>query len=435
MATFETNHTFRNWADTLSFKPERYCQPDNEAEVVSIVKDALAHGGRIRTTGAGHSWSHFVVTDKTLLQLDKLNDALIADVPNLRYTVQGGVRLKNLIGMLGKVNLGLKNIGSITEQSIAGATATGTHGTGIRLKNLSTSIVGMHLVTGTGDVLKITETDTDLLNAARVNIGALGIVTQVTLACVPHYELENTTYFCKFDTVIDKLDQLNQENERFLLWWLVAPFGPKDNVVVVTMNPPGTSVGLLGQAAVAVAGGSGQGPLPMDTNDVLNVLSKLLPQPAPFQKLLTRKGKWNEMLTIPLIPVFHREFEYAIPAERTAEALRGLRAIFEEGDVSTTLPVEVRYVAKDDSLLSPARGRDVCYIGVSTQPNANEVYSRVEPLMKDLGGRPHWGKHFSLRRSEVEAMYPDSLDTFRKLRKQLDPKGVFANTLVKEFFD
>jgi FAD/FMN-containing dehydrogenase len=435
MATFETNHTFRNWAETLNFKPERYCQPDNEAEVVTIVKDVLANGGRIRTTGAGHSWSHFVVTDKTLLQLDKLNDALIADVPNLRYTVQGGVRLKHLIGMLEQVGLGLKNIGSITEQSIAGATATGTHGTGIRLGNLSTSIVGMHIVTGTGDVLKITETDTDLLNAARVSIGALGIVTEVTLACVPHYQLENTTYFCKFDTVIDKLDQLNQENERFLLWWLVAPFGPKDNVVVVTMNPPGTPAGLLGQATVAATGPGAPGRLPMDTNDVLNVLSRLFPQPTPFQKFLTQKGKWNQMLTIPLIPVFHREFEYAIPAERTTEALLGLRTIFEEGDISTTLPVEVRYVAKDESLLSPSRGRDVCYIGIATQPNANEVYSRVEPLMKDLGGRPHWGKHFSLRRSEVEAMYPDSFDKFRKLRKELDPKGVFANSLVKEFFD
>jgi len=434
MATFETNHTFRNWANTLNFKPERFCQPETEAEVVDLVKDALATGGRIRTTGAGHSWAQFVVTDKTLLQLDKLNNALIADVLNHRFTVQAGVRLKDLIEMLALDGLALKNIGSITEQSIAGATCTGTHGTGIRFGNLSTSIVGMNLVTGTGQILSITEADTDLLDAARVSIGALGIVTQVTLQCVPLYELENTTYFCKFDDVIDKLDILNQENQRFLLWWLVAPIGPKDNVIVVTMNPPGTPAGLLGQAGNAVSGSAGQGALSMDTNDLLNVLSKLFPT-KPFNKFLTRKGRWDQMITIPLLPVFHREFEYAIPAEKTPEALRGLRTIFEEGDMATTLPVEVRYVAKDQSLLSPARGRDTCYIGVSTQPNANEVYSRVEPLMKDLGGRPHWGKHFSLRRSEVEAMYPDSLDKFRDIRKQLDPKGVFSNSLIHEFFD
>ena len=117
------------------------------------------------------------------------------------------------------------------------------------------------------------------------------------------------------------------------------------------------------------------------------------------------------------------------------EALRLLRGIFDEGDISTTLPVEVRFVTADQSLLSPAHGRNVCYIGVSTQPNANEVYSRVEPILKDFGGRPHWGKHFSLRRSEVEAMYPDSYDKFRNIRKELDPKGVFTNTLLQQFFD
>jgi len=433
MLTFETNHTFRNWAGTLSFKPERFCQPETEAEVVDLVKDAASKGGRIRTTGAGHSWAQFVVTDRTLLQLDKLRKALVADITKQRFTVQAGVRLKDLIEMLALDGLALRNMGSITEQSIAGAISTGTHGTGIRFGNIPTSIVGMNLVTGTGDVLKITETDTDLLNAARVSIGALGIITQVTIQCVPLYDLENTTYFCKFDDVVDRLDVLNKENERFLLWWLLAPIGPKDNVVIVTMNPPGTPAGLLGQAGT-IPGSAAQGPLPMDTNDLVNLLSKLLPTKT-FNKFLTRKGRYDKMLTIPLIPVFHREMEYAIPADKAPEALRGLRTIFEEGDFATTLPVEVRYVAKDQSLLSPARGRDVCYIGVSTQPNANEIYSRIEPLMKDLGGRPHWGKHFSLRRSEVEAMYGDSLYQFRKLRKQLDPKGVFSNSLVRDFFD
>ena len=123
-------------------------------------------------------------------------------------------------------------------------------------------------------------------------------------------------------------------------------------------------------------------------------------------------------ITLPLLPVFHREFEYPVPAERAGEALRELRRIVEEADIATTLPIEVRYVAADDILLSPSRGRNVCYIGVSTQPNANEVYGRIEPVMKDLQGRPHWGKHFSLRRSEVEAMYPDSYDKFRKMGEE-----------------
>jgi FAD/FMN-containing dehydrogenase len=141
------------------------------------------------------------------------------------------------------------------------------------------------------------------------------------------------------------------------------------------------------------------------------------------------------MLTIPLLPVLHRELEYAIPAENASPVLKRLKQIFDEGDVSTTLPVEVRFVAKDGSLLSPAHGQDVCYIGVATQPNANEIYARVEPIMKEFGGRPHWGKHFSLTRAEVEAMYPDTYEKFRTFRQQLDPRGVFSNTLLRQLFD
>jgi FAD/FMN-containing dehydrogenase len=154
----KSNYTFENWAHTVKFKPERFCEPSTEAEVVEIVKDAVAKGGTIRTQGAGHSWSGFIVTDKTLLQLDKLNKGLIADVLHHRYTVQAGIRLKNLIKNLAFDGLALKNLGSVAEQSIAGAISTGTHGTGLGLGNLSSFIVGMKLVTGTGDVLTIKDT-------------------------------------------------------------------------------------------------------------------------------------------------------------------------------------------------------------------------------------------------------------------------------------
>ena len=434
MPEYRTNHTFENWAHTLKFKPERFFQPRTEEEVVEVVKDAIARRHKVRTYGGGHSWSHFVVTDQTLIQLDKLNEPRIADVTKHRYTIQAGVRLKDLIKILRLAGLGMKNLGSITEQSIAGAISTGTHGTGRRLQNISASIVGMKLVTGTGEVKTIKESDTDLLNAARVSVGALGIVTEVTIECVPIYDLEYSAYWCKFDDVIDKFDILNEENHRFLVWWLVSPIGPKNQCIVVTMNPPGTPAGLLGEAGNVPQGAADRDPLPMDTNDVLSIVMSCFPTRS-FQRFLHHTGRYDQVLTIPLLPVLHREFEYAVPAENASEALKALRTIIEEADISTTLPVEVRFVAKDNSWLSPAQGRDVCYIGVSTQPNANEVYARVEPIMKDLGGRPHWGKHFSLTRKEVEGMYPDTIEQFRNLRKEWDPNGIFGNTLIRQFFD
>src|SRR5688572_20341000 len=283
MGDCKTNYTFENWAHTLKFKPERFCEPANEARVIEIVKEAFAKDSRVRTYGAGHSWAHLVVTDKTLLQLDKLNKPLITDIPKLRFTVQAGIRIKDLLKKLALVGLGMRNLGSITEQSIAGAISTGTHGTGVRIGNISSSIVGMKLVTGTGDVLTITENDTELLDAARVSLGALGIITEVTIQCVPMYDLEYSAYFAKFDDVIDKFDILNQQNERILVWWLTAPIGPKDNVIIVTMNPPGTPPGILGQAGTSIGSNNA---LPMDTNDLLSTVLKLLPHGGPFHRFM-----------------------------------------------------------------------------------------------------------------------------------------------------
>jgi FAD/FMN-containing dehydrogenase len=428
------NHTFENWAHTLRFKPAQFCQPESEADVIAIVKDALTKGGTVRTQGTGHTWANFVVTDGTLVQLDKMNKGLTADVLNHRYTVQAGIRITDLIENLAGDGLAMKNLGSITAQSIAGAISTGTHGTGLRIGNLSSMIVGMKLVTGTGDVLTIKESDTDLLDAARVSIGLLGIITEVTIDCVPLYDLDYAAYLCRFDDVVDNLDTLMRENVRVLVWWLATPVGSRDNVIVLTNNPPGTPPGMLGEAAGLPGGARDRGPLGMDTNDLLSLILGLAPS-GRFHPILRRKGRYDQMLTLPLLPVFHRECEYALPVEQTSAAFKMLKRVFDECEVSTTLPVEVRFVAKDNSLLSPARGRDTCYIGINTELNANEANARAEPIFKEFGGRPHWGKHFTLRRSEIEAMYPDSYDKFRQIRKQLDPKGVFSNTLVRQLFD
>jgi FAD/FMN-containing dehydrogenase len=281
----------------------------------------------------------------------------------------------------------------------------------------------MRLVTGTGDVLAITAKDTDLLRAARVNLGALGIVTEVTLQCVADYDLVYTAYACSFSDALAKIDDLNKTNTRVRLWWLVPPIGPKDLVLITTMNPPdpGTSPddGL---------------PFPMDIVGLFSMIGDFLggkPDCSPF---LQFQGHYDDILTIPLLPVLHRECEYAIPVEHTVEALQALKRIVDEENLSLTLPIEIRFVRGDDTLLSPANGRDVCYIGAATQPNAIEVFERVEPIMRSFGGRPHWGKCYSLTRDDLQRMYPDSYETFNKLRAELDPHGVFSNELLRRLF-
>jgi FAD/FMN-containing dehydrogenase len=416
-----SNFTFRNWGQSITCKPEKYCQPDTENDVVQIVQQAIVQNKRVRIVGAGHSWAPLVLTRDYLINLDKLTRYLQVVLPGGKVKVEAGFRLKNLIGRLREDNLGLKNIGSITEQSIAGAISTGTHGTGLTFGSIGTQIISVQLVSGTGDLVTITDADPDHLNAVRLNLGALGIITQMTIQCVPDYDLEFAACWCKFNDIVDQMETLAQTNTRVKFWWLIPPIGDKDNVIMTTENPVGA----------ATPASSAEG-LPMDTIGILdNLGNATVSETHPFLKYT---GKYDQVLTIPLLPILHRECEYAIPTGNTAEALRAFKRQVDEGNLSLTLPVEVRFVAKDDALLSPASQQAVSYIGVATQPNANEVIQRFEPIMKRLGGRPHWGKCFSLTRVEAEAMYPN-YEKFRTIRNELDPNGVFSNEFLKYFFD
>ena len=435
------NHTFENWAKTIKFKPKSFCEPKTEQDVVDIVNAARAARTCVRVQGAdrSHSWSQFTVTNDTLLSLDKLNKPLIADILNKRYTVQAGMRIKDLVKALALNNLGLRNTGSIMEQSIAGAISTGTHGTGLRLGNLATQVVRMKIVTGTGEVKEITENQMPLLSAARVHFGALGVITEVTIQCVENYDLEFSAYWCRWEDIIDIIDTLNAENERIRIWWFPRPlFGIKHNIVLSTMNPPGTPRGILSDFDDLTEEESNvisHSALPLDIGVIFKALLDLAKDPKDKVLLSRYTGNYIGALTLPLIPVLHRECEYAIPVAKTREALIRCKQFMDEAEFDTALPVEVRFVAKDDSLLSPAQGRDVCYIGANTQDNATEVFQRFEPIMKSLGGRPHWGKHFTMTRDEIRSMYSATFQQFADLRAEFDPDGVFANSLVHQLFD
>ena len=181
----DTEYRFRNWDGSLACRPGHFYQPESEEEVLGIVREASDVGGTVRTVGAGHSWSPLVLTDDTLINLDKLDRVVSVDAEQQRVTVQAGIRIKELNRLLPRYGLAMRNLGSIGEQSIAGAISTATHGTGIKLGALHTQVVGIELVTGEGGLLSISEeTDPELMAATRVSLGALGVITQVTIQCV-----------------------------------------------------------------------------------------------------------------------------------------------------------------------------------------------------------------------------------------------------------
>jgi hypothetical protein len=256
--------------------------------------------------------------------------------------------------------------------------------------------------------------------------------------------LERTHYLCKFDDVLQNIDAFIAGNTRVRLWWFVPAAFPPYDVLVTTMNPPGTG-GIDVSTAIDVPDFAK--PLPFRTSKLNTMLSPIAGRTATGCIKLSRiTGHYTDMLNVPLLFIpRHRECEYAIPVENTVEALRAVRTFIVEGDFSLDLPLEVRFVANDDILLSPmyhehgASGPGVAYIGAYTkgdndEPSAAEIFQRFEPLMKDFGGRPHWGKHFTLSRDEVRALYP-RFDRFNAIRHELDPNNVFANSLIHQLFD
>jgi FAD/FMN-containing dehydrogenase len=424
-----TLHTFENWSHTIKFQPGRFCRPRTEQQLVGIVNAARADGLHVRTQGAGHSFSQLLPTPDTLLTLDDLERPIQTN--GTRVTVPGGMRLKDVIPALRARGLAFRNLGSITEQSIAGAFSTGTHGSGLGFGAISTQVVGLRLVTGTGDVHTITEADARDLAAARINLGALGIITEVTLDCVPDYTLEYSAYLTRFDDVIGELERLNAENARVVLWWFVPPVGPRDVVVLITKNPVGARHAVVGQRADA-------GARVPSRRLAKGERGLRLAEQAPrrgFKLIRHVIEPYDSALTIPLLPVFHRECEYAVPVGKTVDALKAMRTVIEEGDVALDLPIEVRFVAHDDILLSPCNGQAVGYIGASTLLNSTEVFERFEPLMKSLGGRPHWGKNFTVTQEEfAQRMYPVGYPQFQEVRARFDPQRVFANSMLDELF-
>jgi FAD/FMN-containing dehydrogenase len=429
-------HHFQNWDGTISSNPSLFCQPDSEQKVSDIVSRAEKEGKVVRTTGAGHSWSNFVLTDDYLVNLDHLDKLLNVDAKLKRVKVQGGIRLKNLIPLLAKQGLGMKNTGSILEQSIAGAISTGTHGTGIGFGNISTQAVGFSIVTGAGSVRVIDNTAADrtLLRAARVSIGCLGIITQVTLQCVDHYSLEFSAYAWTFSEVLSVLDTLIAENDRVRIYW----FAPTDLMLVMTMNALGKPRGILGKATngpFSVIGAVLE-TVAVETAGLLGLLRSVGIKPEHKECTLIWRctAPYDRVLTIP-VPPKHQECEYAVSMDQATSALKSFHDLVANHQFTFTLPVEIRFVAQDDSMLSTSNGTDVCYIGAYTHGTeaASELFAAFEPLMKQYGGRPHWGKHLSLTSDEVKAMYREWGD-FVGIRKDLDPKGTFANMPVKVLF-
>ncbi|HSE84529.1 MAG TPA: D-arabinono-1,4-lactone oxidase [Thermodesulfobacteriota bacterium] len=430
-----------NWRENQECKPAKKLKPASVDEVIKIVKEAKANGRKIRVVGTGHSWTDLVCTDGYLISLDKLNRITSVDKENHQVTVGAGIKIQDLNDELYRHGLALTNMGTISRQSIAGATSTGTHGTGIKYSNMSTFIVALELITADGEILRITEGD-EIFDAARLSLGAFGIVTQVTLQCEPAYGVHTKEELIPFTTVPEKLEEYVNTTD----YLHVMDFPHTDYSYLMFMNRIRTPFekSELGKLIHKKKSQLLRGSLLalITASNIIPSSTKKLTKAVIKPEFVYREatGKGYKMLNFEMEILFkYYETEYAIKKEHIVDVLKRLRRMIEENDLSINMPITLRFVKGDDLWLSPTYKQDSCYFsltmgGSGRLAERHEEYFRLgEKIFIEYKGRPHWGKLFYVDLDYIKSLYP-RYDDFRRLRDQLDPRRMFCNEYLDRLF-
>ncbi|MFX1758388.1 L-gulonolactone oxidase [Rhodococcus gordoniae] len=424
--------TWHNWARTASATPRRFETPDTVDDLARIVGRASDQGEHIKAVGAGHSFTGAAVTDGTLISLDRMSGLVSVErsPAGARATVRAGTRLRDLSDLLWAQDLAVPNLGDIDVQSVAGAISTGTHGTGTAFRGLAAAVCRATIVLADGRIVDCSpEHEAGLFEAARLGLGALGVLATVTLDCVPAFRLRAEEAPSSLRATLDALDELRDGVDHFEFYWF-----PHTDGVLVKRNTrlPGAEpvqpVGrvrtllddeLLSNGAFALFQQIGtRAPA---TIPALNRVASRVLSPRTFVDRSYRVFASERRVRF-------REMEYAIPVDLLPEVLREIDAWLQRNDVRIGFPVEVRFSRADDVWLSTAHGRDTAYVAVHQYHRRDHgpYFDGVEPILRAAQGRPHWGKLHSLTAGDLRALYP-RFDDFLAVRDRVDPHRTFTN--------
>jgi FAD-linked oxidoreductase len=416
----------RNWAGNQACVPDEVLRPRSTDEVAAMVSRASADGRRVRVIGAGHSFTAAAMTDGVLLRLDAMNRILEVDPVSMRVRVEAGISLHDLNRQLHVVGLALPNLGDIDVQSLAGAISTATHGTGIALGNLATMVVAMVLVDGKGEIVRVDMGD-PLMSVLPVGIGALGVVCEVTLQCVPSFRLHAHETIEHLDDVLGDVEGLVASADHAEFYWM-----PGARRCQVKRNNR-TDAPLDRPSKVAVVRDKYLGEN-LAFGTVCRV-GRRWPRLAPrIAKLVSSSVSEREFVddsfrvfSSPRLVRFV-EMEYGIPLECLGEAVQRVREVTRHLSFPSLFPIEVRMSAADDLALSTGSGRRNGWVAVHQYRGApyESYFQQVAAIMDSYGGRPHWGKLHWLDAEQLAARYP-RWDEFAAVRSRFDPAGTFRN--------
>jgi L-gulonolactone oxidase len=424
-----------NWAGNQSATAAAVLHPASTDEVAEAVRSAAAGGRTVKPVGAGHSFTAAAVTKGVRLELDRLTGLVAVDPAAKLVTVRGGTRLSSLNAELAGHGLAMPNLGDIDVQTVTGALATGTHGTGKDYGCLSTFVDALEIVTGHGEVLRCSAAENpDLFQAARVGVGAIGVVTEVTLRCVDAFILHADERPEPLAAVLTGIDERVATNDHFEFYWM--PYTDRtltksNNRVLADDRPRSRLSAWLNDDLLenTVIGG-----VCRLCRAAPRLTPTLLRTTAAFFSARNYTERSDLVFTSPRRVRFV-EMEYGLPRAAVAEALTRLRLLIDTLPVKVTLPVEVRFVAADDIWLSHGYGRENVYIAIHQfHGMPYEAYLKgFEAICTDLGGRPHWGKMHYRTADSLRSAYPH-FDDFLAARDAHDPERVFANDYTAQVF-
>jgi L-gulono-1,4-lactone dehydrogenase len=419
--------TWRNWARNQVARPAVIEHPTSEDDLVRLVKEAAAAGQRVKVVGAGHSFTDAAVTDGRLVVLDRYARVLDVDTRAYRVTVEAGIVLSALNDELDRRGLAMPNLGDIAYQTVAGATSTGTHGTGATLRGLAAQIVAMRIVTADGSVIACdADNEAEVFHCARVGIGALGIVSTVTIQVVPAFTLRVLEEPMRVDALAEEIDEHIDSNDHFEFFWVPHTrwaLTKRNNRTDDAAQPRPRWKELVDDYAMENIAFGAVCRLGRLRPSAIPRLARALPS----QGQVTYSDKSYKVFASPRLVRFY-EMEYSIPRPAAVEALNRVRKLVDDEGFKISFPVEVRFTAPDDIPLSTGYGEPRCYIAVHVfeRMEYRRYFEGVESIMNDYGGRPHWGKlHFQTAKT-LAPRYPE-WSRFAAVRDRLDPERRFAN--------
>jgi FAD-linked oxidoreductase len=416
-----------NWAGNVECVAEHIFYPRTEAEIVEIIQLATAEEKRIRVVGEGHSFSPLIATDHFIISLKYMAGIIHVDKENLLATAWAGTSINKANTALFKLGLAMINLGDIDVQSLGGATATGTHGTGTSFGNVSTEIVAFTIITANGAILNCSKDEnTDLFMAGRVSLGAFGIITKMSFNVVEAYKLEYTSSSNDFYKTLETIEDYNEKNRNFEFYYFpysdklqiketnITDKPVKNNKVIAYINDV-----FLENTGMSIASKIGM-TFPSTAKALSRWMSRVVPKGTTID--------YSHEIYATVRTVGFKEMEYNIPIEHFKACVQEFKDLLEKKEYFVFFPVECRFVKKDDIWLSPAYGRDSAYIAIHVfiDQEHDPYFKEMEALFMRYNGRPHWGKMHTRTAETLSTTY-EKWDDFLALRAKLDPNKLFLN--------